>query len=279
MNKQCKLVLVGICAMTVTTGCTVLDRIEEWALAGNESSEDVVHNSYTQNPQTLTEPVDASNPAPTNVVDITAADRNYPGYENDYNADSDADKQDSFGAISQPRLYSNVQSSYKGRPLTKHIGDYVKNMAQDLISNMEYVSEKTPVAVTHFALLDSNLKSTNLLGQQMAESFIHELHKFRIPVLDFKTTDYIRITEHGDFALSRDYLELNSSLPIEYVLTGTMTRHQGGMLVNARIIGMDSHAVVASAQMMVPFYVVDALIPSDGTMPNGGKDGVRFTRG
>ncbi len=271
MKRQCKLALAGFCAMSLITGCAAF---EEWAMGYDE--EEV---QQTQTDETLTEPVDASNPAPTNVVDITAADRNYRGYDEDYNYDDDKNNRDSFGAIGQPRLYSNTQNSYKGRPLTKHIGDYVKNMAQDLINNMEYVNEKTPVAVTHFALLDSDLKSTNLLGQQMAESFVHELHKFRVPVLDFKTTDYIRITEKGDFVLSRDYLELNSALPIEYVLTGTMTRHQGGMLVNARIIGLDSHAVVASAQMMVPFYVVDALIPSDGTLPNGRKDGVRFSRG
>ncbi|MCW8108318.1 FlgO family outer membrane protein [Alteromonas ponticola] len=277
MKRQSKFALAGFCALSLTTGCAVLDKVEKWALG--EDSEEVAQEPQTENQQILTEPPEDIQPAATNVVDITAADRNYRGYNNDFDYDEGEDSRDSFGAVGKPRLYSNVQNSYKGRPLTKHIGDYVKNLAQDLISNMEYVSDKTPVAVTHFALLDSDLQSTNLLGQQMAESFIHELHKFRIPVLDFKTTDYIRITEKGDFALSRDYLELNSSLPIEYVLTGTMTRHQGGMLINARIIGMDSRAVVASAQMMVPFYVVDALIPTDGTMPNGGKDGVRFSRG
>lgn len=152
-------------------------------------------------------------------------------------------------------------------------------MTQDLIANMEYVNDKTPIGVTHFALLDTNLQKTDLLGRQMAESFVHELHKFRVPVIDFKATEYIRITEDGDFVLSRDYLELSSSLPIEYVLTGTMTKHQGGVLVNARILGMESRAVVASAQMLVPFYVVDALIPSDGSEQNGMRDGVKLSRG
>ena len=79
--------------------------------------------------------------------------------------------------------------------------------------------------------------------------------------------------------LSRDYLELSSSLPIEYVLTGTMTKHQGGVLVNARILGVESRAVVATAQMLVPFYVVDALIPSDGSHSGDMRDGVRLSRG
>lgn len=189
-----------------------------------------------------------------------------------------AQEQDSFGSVNKPDLYSSVQGSYKGRPLTKHVGDYVKNMTQDLIANMEYVNETTPLGVTHFSLLDSDLQTTNLLGQQMAESFVHELHKFRVPVIDFKATDYIRVTETGDFILTRDYLELNSALPMEYVLTGTMTKHQGGFLVNARILGIESRAVVASAQTLIPFYVVDALIPSE-SMSDDKKDGVKLIKG
>lgn len=212
-----------------------------------------------------------------NVIDITAEDRS-PAVAMSTN-EAQPRGMDAYGAIGQPPLYSSVQGAYKGRPLTKHIGDYVKNMTQDLIANMEYVNDKTPIGVTHFALLDTNLQQTDLLGRQMAESFVHELHKFRVPVIDFKATEYIRITEDGDFVLSRDYLELSSSLPIEYVLTGTMTKHQGGVLVNARILGMQSRAVVASAQMLVPFYVVDALIPSDGSEQNGMRDGVKLSRG
>ena len=96
-----------------------------------------------------------------NVVDITAADRSN-------HQPMMAEDVDSFGALGQPPLYSSVQGAYKGRPLTKHVGDYVKALTQDLIANMEYVTNKTPVGVTHFALLDSDLQQTNLLGQQMA---------------------------------------------------------------------------------------------------------------
>ncbi len=230
--------------------------------------------STTQEPEeTAGQSSDASESM--QIIDVQDADRRSAPLPADYNGE----ETDSFGAVGHPRIYSSVQGAYKGRPLTRHVGDYVKNLTQDLISNMEYVTAKTPVAVTNFALLDSDLQQTNLLGQQMAESFVHELHKFRIPVLDYKATDYIRVTKQGDFLLSRDYLDLNASLPIEYVLTGTMAKHQGGVMVNARILGIESRAVVASAQMLIPFYVVDALIPSDGAQQSGTKDGVKLTQG
>lgn len=212
-----------------------------------------------------------------NVVDITTVGNSYWSEENT-NAQN-YDDQDNFGAPGQPPLYSSVRGAYKGRPLTKHVGDYVKNLTQDLVTNMDYVTQKTPIGVTHFALIDSDLQQTNLLGMQMAESFIHEFHKFRIPVVDFKATDYIRVTEQGDFLLSRDYLELEGDAPIDYVLTGTMSKHQGGFLVNARLIGMKSHAVVASAQTLIPFYVADAVIASDLESRDGMQDGVRISKG
>ena len=182
---------------------------------------------------------------------------------------------DRFGAITQEPFYQNDRAIYQGSALNKHIGDYVQNMAQDLISNMEYVSDETPIGVTHFALTDSDLNQTNLLGYQIAESFIHELHKFRIPVLDYKATDYIRVTETGDFLLSRDFLELKHKVPMQYILTGTMTKHQGGFFVNARILGLETKAVVATSQMLVPFYVVDAILPTQGES----MDGISLSQG
>lgn len=250
MNKQHSFTFAVASALLVLlNGCTLLNQEQE---------------TVRQTPAA----------APMNIVDVTAMDR-APAQANQ----ADDNRNDAFGAMGQPPIYSSVQGAYKGRPLNRHIGDYVKNMTQDLIGNMEYVTERTPIGVTHFALLDSDLQKTDLLGKQMAESFVHELHKFRVPVIDFKATDYIRITEGGDFVLTRDYLELSSSLPIEYVLTGTMAKHQGGVLVNARILGIQSRAVVASAQMFVPFYVVDALIPSDGSQTETERDGVRLSRG
>lgn len=176
-----------------------------------------------------------------------------------------------YSSASSQGQYQNSNGTHNGRLKTKHVGDYVQSMAQDLVANMQYLTDKTPIGVTNFALIDSDLQETNLLGYQLAESFIHEMHKFRIPVIDFKATEYIRVTDHGDFFLTRDFLELTERAPIEYILTGTLTKHQAGYLVNARILGLRSKAVVASAQMLMPFYVVDALIPSEHNIVEGVK--------
>ncbi len=63
-----------------------------------------------------------------------------------------------------------------------------------MVENLQYVSEQTPLAVSSFIFLDEDYNDGSLLGNQIAESFMHELHSFGVPVIDFKTTDYMRVT-------------------------------------------------------------------------------------
>ncbi|TMP09377.1 hypothetical protein CWC11_04130 [Pseudoalteromonas sp. S3178] len=165
----------------------------------------------------------------------------------------------------------NQQSNYtKSAPAKrKNINHYVRGIMQDMVENLQYVNDKTPLAVSSFVFLDDDYSDGSLLGNQIAESFMHELHSFGVPVIDFKTTDYMRVTPDGDFVFSRDYLELNQDQNFNYVLAGTLVSHQGGVLVNARVVGIQSKAVVGSAQGFIPQSVVDALNSSyrtDGIM-------------
>jgi TolB-like protein len=156
-----------------------------------------------------------------------------------------------------------------GAPMTKNINHFVRGIMHNLVDNIHYINDKTPIGVASFVFLDGSYKDTNLLGNQIAESFMHEVHQFGIPVIDYKTTDYIRVTQAGDFVFSRDFLELKDELPIKYVLAGTLVKHQAGFIVNARIIGLTSKAIVASAQGFIPNAVADAIMPSvsnDGIM-------------
>lgn len=153
-------------------------------------------------------------------------------------------------------------TAFEDKEIANNINFYMRGLMQDLISNLQYVNNTTPIAVTSFALLDSNLQETNLLGNQIAESLIHEIHKAGIPVLDFKVTDSLRITQQGDFISSRDFNDLSTNIPIRYIVKGNLVRHQGGYLVNARVVGISSKAVVASAQSFIPAHVANALLSS-----------------
>lgn len=161
----------------------------------------------------------------------------------------------------------------------QNVNFYVRRLMQDLVANLQYVNSTTPVAVTSFVLLDSDYRETNLLGNQIAESLIHEIHKFGIPVIDFKTSHAITVNDQGDFIFSRDGKDLSSELPIHYVFGGTMVKHLDGYLINARVVGLSSKAVVASAQSLIPTDVGNALIESVKKQKNKGKKAVSLVQG
>jgi TolB-like protein len=147
------------------------------------------------------------------------------------------------------------------------INHYVRGLMQDLVANLQYVNATTPVAVVSFVMLNSDYNDANLLGIQIAESLIHEVHKFGIPVIDFKTTGYIRVTEQGDFAFSKDYKDFSGEIPARYIVGGTMLKHTDGYLINARIVGVQSQAVVASAQSFIPNSVSDPILMMSAVSP------------
>lgn len=175
-----------------------------------------------------------------------------------------------FGSVTNMagnQTHSFAAGGNYGGNVKKTINHYVRGIMHDLVENMQYVSHETPLAVTSFIYLDGDYNSSGLLGNQIAESFIHEIHKFGIPVVDYKTSDYIRVTRGGDYVFSRDFLELSGDAPIKYVLGGTMSKYNGGYLVNARVVGIESKAVVATAQSFIPSRVANAL--SDSSLNDG----------
>ena len=82
--------------------------------------------------------------------------------------------------------------------LPRHaINDVVKGLAYQMLESSSFVSPKTPIAVASFVDL-KNLESTNWLGNQLSESFVHEMQRHGMVVIDFKTTGHIRVAEEGD---------------------------------------------------------------------------------
>jgi TolB-like protein len=147
--------------------------------------------------------------------------------------------------------------------LPKHaIADVVKGLTYQMLESSSFVNPKTPIAVASFVELE-NLESTNWLGNQIAENFIHELQRHGLVVIDYKTTGHIRVTAKGDYVFSRDWKELPERQIIDYVVTGTMMEQGNGVMINARMIGMQSRVVVATAQSFIPNWVIGEQINQD----------------
>lgn len=152
-------------------------------------------------------------------------------------------------------------SEYHRKPMAKNVNHYAKWIAQDLFANLDYPSNQDVFVISDFALLDSDLNETNHFGRQLTEALMHEVSRTGFSVIDTKATGFIRITEKGDvFFHSKDYTELSQKVPATNIIAGTLTKHQGGYLVNARVISMETMAMISSAQAFVPYDVVDAVL-------------------
>lgn len=165
-------------------------------------------------------------------------------------------------AMRQP-VYSN--EGLKTRYSYKKLSHYVEQMAMQMVGNRP-PELNTPIAVASFVHFDSTLARTNVLGNQLAETFIHELQEFGLPVVDYKVTGAIRITPRGDFAFSRDVAELANDQAIGYILSGTIIQAEDGVVVNARIVGLSSKRVVASAKGNIPGFVLNKIYPNSAPM-------------
>ena len=156
----------------------------------------------------------------------------------------------------------SVQSApqhFRQTPLVT-LDNYARNLVHELMANHHRVEEQAMVAVTDLAFVESDLQQGSVFSNHLSEAIIYDLHLFGVPVLDFKVTDYIRVTDKGDFVLSRDFSELSAELPIKYVVTGTITTHQAGVMLNARLIQIDSKRVISAARTFVPAAVYNAIL-------------------
>ncbi len=158
-------------------------------------------------------------------------------------------------------------------PLTES----VDKMAVQLFASQRFVTEKTPIAVTSFVDL-ANFDEVGPVGNQLAESFVYQLQSNGLRVVEYKAPGYIKVTPKGDFALSRDYTELQAKIPIDYILTGTYSKQKEGLLVNVKLFAAESRIVVATAQGLVPKSVYEQEKRAIPTRDSSG-DSVRMING
>ncbi|GAC19917.1 FlgO family outer membrane protein [Paraglaciecola arctica] len=154
--------------------------------------------------------------------------------------------------------------NYFDKPLTNNVNDYAQWLIQDLFSTIDFPQNNAIFMVSDLAILDSDLNKTNQFGRQMSEAILHEVHQTGFSTLDVRTTGYVRITEEGDlFSQSRDFTDLSMTVKATNVITGTLTRHRGGYLLNARAVDLNSKLLIATAQIFVPYEVVDSVMHED----------------
>lgn len=129
--------------------------------------------------------------------------------------------------------------------------EIVSKMADQLLYNYPTRYNRESIALTSIVNLN-DLQATSWLGQTISEQFIHELNIRKLHVIDFKLTGNIKLTKQGEFALTRDWKKLQKQVPVQHLLTGTMSRNEEGIILNVRIVNVDSNAVETTSSAFIP---------------------------
>ena len=132
-------------------------------------------------------------------------------------------------------------------------------LADQLERNLDKKYIASPVMVTSFLNLD-NLKETSGLGRLLAESLIHELHIRRWKVIDARLVKDIIINTQGEFALSRDIKNIKASYNVTGIVTGTYTVTESAVIVNAKVMDIDSGVITSSGQISIPLNGMESLL-------------------
>ncbi len=153
-------------------------------------------------------------------------------------------------------------------------------MADQIERNADRKSLENTFIVTSFANLNK-LSQTNAFGRLVAENVIHELQVRKWKVFEVRLTKDVIINETGEFSLSRDINKIREMYKVGGIVTGTYSVVNDHIMVNARVIDINSGLVASSAQanMQVNWFTDALLFNEDnlrsmkivGDVPSGAK--------
>jgi TolB-like protein len=115
----------------------------------------------------------------------------------------------------------------------------------------------------------NNLAETSAFGRLVGEHLIHELQVRGWPVSDIRLSKNLIINDSGEFSLSRDLRRLRDLMPAANVVTGTYTATKDGILLNIRVLNLETGRIVSSAQTrFVRDRFMASLVDKTPVVPN-----------
>ena len=143
---------------------------------------------------------------------------------------------------------------------------HTARLAKELFESFMYAEQQNQqyrFAVATFVPVESmradskNLGPLRLLGHQLEQGMMTELAARGYVAQDYKATNSLIIDASSDRVFSRSIDELSKyHRDVDFYLSGTLTEAEQGVIVNARIIHVDSKDVLAAATRFIPDTVL-----------------------
>jgi TolB-like protein len=115
----------------------------------------------------------------------------------------------------------------------------------------------------------NDLSETSPFGRLVGEHLIHELQVRGWPVSDIRLSKDLIINGSGEFSLSRDLKRIRELMPAVNVVTGTYMSTRDGVLLNIRVLNLETGRIVSTAQTrLFRDKFLAALIDKPVVIPN-----------
>lgn len=124
-------------------------------------------------------------------------------------------------------------------------------MADQIERNVDRKSLENTFIITSFTNLN-NLSETTPFGRLVAENLIHELQVRKWKIFEVRLTRDVIINETGEFSLSRDIKKIKDMYKVGGIVTGTYSVANDQVIVNSRVIDINTGLVSSSAQLHMP---------------------------
>ncbi|QQX81737.1 hypothetical protein JK628_07850 [Shewanella sp. KX20019] len=149
--------------------------------------------------------------------------------------------------------------SGNGLPHLSSINYLSQQMVNELVRQNDSLKPTQPLLVATPVML-SDLATTNELGLQYQQGLIAALHDHQFNLVDMNVAETLRVTQAGDFILSRDWQQLPTDIDVRHVVVTTMSPDKGGMVIYSRIVDVSNNRVVSVAQSFVPISSMSGML-------------------
>lgn len=139
------------------------------------------------------------------------------------------------------------------------LSEAVAQMAVQLnVGLMENRVKRLPIAILPFVQLGSKTSGTPT-GERLSENFIFQLQQHGYNLVDFRAVSLN--TTAKDPLSTANLSSIRNRFRIHFVLTGTYSQHQDGIIINARVLDTTTRQILASAQTNIPVARLEGALP------------------
>ncbi len=139
--------------------------------------------------------------------------------------------------------------STKSLITVKSFTEGVHQVSSDLLQNANFEREKNKTVLFTSMVNIDNMKNSSKFGRLFSESLMTDFKINGWRVIEYRGTDIVTLSKHGEFMLNRGKLkELNQDV---LILVGTYGLVKGDLVVNTRLINSGVSELISAASVSI----------------------------